>query len=47
MASVAEDFRKKFAVPGLSMAIAQNGRLAYEQAFVNWIDHLPAAATHS
>src|SRR5437588_3537940 len=33
MASVAEDFRKKFAVPGLSMAIAQNGRLAYEQAF--------------
>src|ERR1700674_6109589 len=33
MASVAEDFRRKFAVPGLSIAIAQNGRLAYEQAF--------------
>jgi len=33
MASVAEDFRGKFAVPGLSIAIAQNGRLAYEQAF--------------
>jgi hypothetical protein len=30
MASVAEDFRGKFAAPGLSIAIAQNGRLAYE-----------------
>jgi CubicO group peptidase (beta-lactamase class C family) len=33
MANVAENFRRKFAVPGLSIAIAQNGRLAYEQAF--------------
>lgn len=33
MASVAEDFRRKFAAPGLSVAIAENGRLAYEHAF--------------
>lgn len=33
MASVAEEFRRKFEVPALSMAVALNGRLAYEQAF--------------
>ncbi len=33
MAGVAEDFRRKFEVPALSVAIAQNGLLAYEHAF--------------
>jgi len=33
MASVAEDYRRKFNAPGLSVAIARNGRLAYKQAF--------------
>jgi CubicO group peptidase (beta-lactamase class C family) len=33
MAGVAEDFRRKFDAPGLSVAIARDGRLAYEQAF--------------
>jgi len=33
MAFVAEDFRRKFDAPGLSVAIAQDGRLVYEQAF--------------
>jgi CubicO group peptidase (beta-lactamase class C family) len=33
MASVAEDFRRRFDVPALSVAITQNGRLAYQRAF--------------
>lgn len=33
MAGVAEDFRKKFNAPGLSVAIAREGHLVYEQAF--------------
>jgi CubicO group peptidase (beta-lactamase class C family) len=33
MASVAEDFRRKFDVPALSVAIGRNGRLAYQRAF--------------
>ena len=33
MAGVAEDFRRKFDAPGLSVAIARDGRLLYEQAF--------------
>ncbi len=33
MAAVAEDYRRSFDVPGLSVAIAQNGRFVYQQAF--------------
>ncbi|MCU1240461.1 MAG: penicillin-binding protein [Candidatus Acidoferrum typicum] len=33
MAEVAEDYRRKFDAPGLSVAIAREGRLAYAQAF--------------
>src|SRR5207249_7165709 len=33
MERVAEDFVRKFDAPGLSVAIAQNGRLVYEEAF--------------
>jgi CubicO group peptidase (beta-lactamase class C family) len=33
MAVVADEFRRKFGAPGLSVAIAQNGGLVYEQAF--------------
>jgi CubicO group peptidase (beta-lactamase class C family) len=33
MAGVAENFRGKFDAPGLSIAVARNGRMAYEQAF--------------
>jgi CubicO group peptidase (beta-lactamase class C family) len=33
MASVVEDFMRKFDAPGLSVAIARNGRFAYQSAF--------------
>ena len=33
MAGVAENFRGKFDAPGLSIAIARNGRMAYAEAF--------------
>src|SRR5271165_3523154 len=33
MAEVAEDYRRKFAAPGLSVAIAREGRLRYQQSF--------------
>jgi CubicO group peptidase (beta-lactamase class C family) len=33
MAEVAEDYRRKFDAPGLSVAIARDGRVAYAQAF--------------
>ena len=33
MAAVAEDFRRRFDAPGLSVAIAQDGRVIYQQAF--------------
>ena len=33
MASVVEEYRRRFDVPGLSIAIAQNGRFVYEDAF--------------
>lgn len=33
MASLAEEFRKKHDVPGLSLAIARNGRMKYQEAF--------------
>jgi CubicO group peptidase (beta-lactamase class C family) len=33
MADVAEQYRRRFAAPGLSVAIARDGRLRYQQAF--------------
>jgi CubicO group peptidase (beta-lactamase class C family) len=33
MADVAEEYRRRFAAPGLSVAIALDGRLRYQQAF--------------
>ena len=33
IAGLAEEFRKKYDVPGLSIAIARNGRMQYQQAF--------------
>jgi len=33
MARVAQDFRQRFAVPGLSVAIARNGQTVYDQPF--------------
>ena len=48
MESVALAFMRKFAVPGLSVAIAKNGQMVYEQPFgaVNWETGEPLRAAN-